>query len=373
MVTEPEAGPGSPPDRPLWLAPDGWSIEILDQTRLPHQVVVQRLGTLDQVVEAIVTMQVRGAPLIGITAAYGLCMALMTDDSDTALADAVDSLLGSRPTAVNLSHAVHAVRDAALGTRPGGRVAAAYVMAATLAQREVDACRSIGTHGVGLLRDLSQGRRRAVQVLTHCNAGWLATLRYGTALAPVYRAVEEQLPVHVWVDETRPRNQGWLTAWELAAGGVPHTVISDTMAAHLLQRHEVDIVIVGTDRTTRAGDVCNKIGTLSLALAARDAGIPFYAAVPSSSIDWSLDDWRTIPLEERGGEEVRWIRGVDATGMRREVSPGGTASPVRNLAFDVTPSHLLTGLITEGGIIPATREGLSDCFPGLEPIDPSTH
>lgn len=356
----------------MWLASDGWSIEILDQTQLPYRVVVQRLLTLDQVVDAIRTMQVRGAPLIGITAAYGLCMALMTDDSDSGLEDAVGSLLASRPTAVNLHHAVHAVRDAIASTPPGSRVEVAYRTTAALAQREIDACRSIGSHGLGLLRELSQGSRRAVQVLTHCNAGWLATLQYGTALAPVYRAMEEQLPVHVWVDETRPRNQGWLTAWELAAGGVPHTVISDTMAAHLLQRGEVDIVFVGTDRTTREGDVCNKIGTLSLALAARETGVPFYAAVPSSSIDWSLDDWRSIPLEERGEEEVRWVRGLDASGVRREVAPGGAKSRVRNLAFDVTPANLVTGLITEAGICPASREGLRGLFPDLEPINPIT-
>ncbi|MEK7381224.1 MAG: S-methyl-5-thioribose-1-phosphate isomerase [Gemmatimonadota bacterium] len=349
--------------RPLQLATDGWSVEIIDQTRLPHELVVQRLGTLDAVVEAIGTMQVRGAPLIGITAGYGLCLALMTDDSDAGLADAVQALLATRPTAVNLAHVVGRVRDAALAEIPGRRTAAAYRAVAALAELEVSACRAIGDHGLPLLEAIARRRPGPVRVLTHCNAGWLATLEHGTALAPVYRAHEDGVPVEVWVDETRPRSQGWLTAWELAGAGIPHTVVADGMAAHLLQREQVDLVLVGTDRTTRAGDVCNKIGTYGVALAAAAAKVPFYAAVPSTSIDWALTDWKTIPIEERSADEVRLVRGRDQEGHLRTVRPGPEDSRVRNAAFDVTPARLVTGLITERGVCRATRRGLLDLFP----------
>ncbi|HEX9755947.1 MAG TPA: S-methyl-5-thioribose-1-phosphate isomerase [Gemmatimonadales bacterium] len=353
--------------RPLRLSSDGWSIEILDQTRLPHEVVVARITTLDQVVEAIATMQVRGAPLIGLTGAYGVCLALMTDESDAALDDAVSALLGARPTAVNLRHAVEAVREAARAADPGARAGAAYARAAELCDIEIAACRAIGDYGLGILQQLHTGAATKgggpVRVLTHCNAGWLATLEYGTALAPVYRAHEVGLPVHVWVDETRPRSQGWLTAWELGASGVSHTVVSDTSAGYLLQRGEVDVVIVGTDRTLRTGDVCNKIGTYLVALAAGAARIPFYAAVPSSSIDWSLDDWGEIPIEERPADEVRWVRGRDPDGALTRVAPGPSDGVVRNVAFDVTPARLVTGLITERGVCTASRRGLLALFP----------
>ncbi len=356
---------GTTPPRPLRVASDGWSVEILDQTRLPHEVREVRLTTLDQAVEAIATMQVRGAPLIGITAAYGVCLALMTDDSDLALDDAIAALAATRPTAVNLQHALAAMREAVQAHPPGRRAEPAYAAAAALARTEVEACRAIGDHGLTILQELRQTRApdRAVRVLTHCNAGWLATLEYGTALAPVYRAKEEGLPVEVWVDETRPRNQGWLTAWELAQAGVPHTVVSDTTAGHLIQRGEVDVVLVGTDRTTRVGDVCNKIGTYPLALAAAAADVPFYAAVPSSSIDWEATDWQAIPIEERGAEEVRWVRGRDPSGRPIQASPGPVETPVRNVAFDVTPARYLSGLITERGVCRATRAGLLRLFP----------
>lgn len=354
--------PGVPP--PLRLAADGWSVDILDQTRLPHQASVVRLTTLDHAVEAIRSMQVRGAPLIGITAAYGLCLALMTDDSDQAVEDARDLLLATRPTAVNLRYALDLVAGAARAAGRGGRVSAAYAAATDLAAREVASCRAIGEHGLGLLRDIAAARNgEPVRVLTHCNAGWLATLAWGTALAPVYLAREEGLPVHVWVDETRPRNQGWLTAWELHQGGVPHTVITDTMAGHLLQRGEVDLVLVGTDRTTRKGDVCNKIGTWPLALAARQAGVPFYAAVPGSSVDWELTDWRVIPIEERDHGEVEWVAGQTQDGTTLRIRPGSGVHQVRNPAFDVTPARFLTGLITERGICRASRNGLLSLYP----------
>jgi len=352
----------------LRLADDGWSIEILDQTRLPHQTVVQRLSTLDQVVEAIVTMQVRGAPLIGLTAAYGVALALMTDDSDAALQDAADALLATRPTAVNLRNAVDTVTAAARAADPEERAAAAYAAAARLCETELAACRAIGAFGVAILKELAaEHSAGGVSVLTHCNAGRLATLDYGTALAPVYRAVEQGLEVHVWVDETRPRGQGWLTAWELAERGIPHTVVPDTAAAHLLQRGEVDVVLVGTDRTTPAGDVCNKIGTLGVALASRAARVPFYAAVPSSSIDWTLRHWRDIPLEERPQEEVTSVAGRSGPGELTRITLAPKGAKTRNVAFDVTPARLVTGLITERGVCPASRAGLRALFPEETP------
>jgi len=355
------------PPPPLRLHEDGWSVEILDQTALPHEAVTLRLTTLDQAAEAIRTMQVRGAPLIGLTAAYGFCLALMTDDSDSAIEDAVSELAQTRPTAVNLRFALEQMREAVMTSPPGERVAAAYARAAELADAEIAACRDIGDHGMVLLEKAHarKGRAGPVNVLTHCNASWLATLEYGTALAPVYRAAEAGVPVHVWVDETRPRGQGWLTAWELGQAGVPHTVACDTAAGHLLQRGKVDLVLVGTDRTTRAGDVCNKIGTYPVALAARAARVPFYAAVPSSSIDWTVADWRRIPIEERSEDEVRRVTGRDRSGRPGTVQPGGPGSPVRNVAFDVTPARLVTGLITERGVCPATRAGLRTLFPDL--------
>lgn len=342
---------------PLRVADDGWSIEVLDQTALPHQTVVRRLATFEQALEAIVSMRVRGAPLIGVTAAYAVCLALMVDDTDAALHEAADALLASRPTAVNLRAAVERLRDV-LGPLPRAeRVAAAYQEAAALADVERSACRAIGDYGLGLLRAIHdrRGHDRPVQVLTHCNAGWLATLEYGTALAPVYRAGEAGLPVHVWVDETRPRSQGWLTAWELGMRKVPHTAIADTASGHLLRSGKVDVVLVGADRVTRRGDVCNKIGTSLVALAAREAKVPFYVAFPSSTVDWTLDHGTDVPIEFRPAEELTHVRHC-------RVAPEGTA--VWNPGFDVTPARFVTALITERGICAASVRGLRGLFPG---------
>ena len=345
------------------MAPDGRSVDVLDQTLLPHQEAWVRLASLEDAARAIATMQVRGAPLIGITAAYGVALAMRLDATDAGLAAAVIALHATRPTAVNLGWALSRMTRLLGPLRADGRAEAAWAEAAVIAEEEAAACRAIGDHGLTVLRALRRASGEPLQVMTHCNAGWLATLEYGTALAPVYRAVEEGLPVHVWVSETRPRNQGWLTAWELARSGVPHTVIADNAAGHLLQRGEVDVVLVGTDRTTRAGDVANKVGTLLKALAARESGTPFYAAVPSSSIDWNALDWRQIPIETRSDAEVHTLAGRTAAGPLGAVRVAPDGARVFNPAFDVTPAALVTGLITERGTCPATAAGLAALFP----------
>jgi methylthioribose-1-phosphate isomerase len=315
---------------------DGRSVRVLDQARLPYAIEWLVLGELADVARAIQDMHVRGAPLIGVTAAFGVAIALR---DGIPLETACARLAATRPTAVNLAWALGEMRRAVTAGND------AWESARRLADGDAAQCEAIGRHGLALFR-----RDRPTQVLTHCNAGWLATVDWGTALAPIYKAHEVGLAVHVWVDETRPRNQGLLTAWELAQHGVPHTVIADNAGGHLMQRGEVDLVLVGTDRTTRTGDVCNKIGTYLKALAARDNGVPFYAAVPGSSIDWSLDDGRAIPIEERSGDEVRMVRGVEIV-----VAEHG----VRNPAFDVTPHRLVSGLITERGIAsPSELRGL---------------
>jgi methylthioribose-1-phosphate isomerase len=341
--------------RTIWLADDGFSVAIIDQTKLPHVFSTVTLATLDDAVRAIREMLVRGAPLIGVTAAYGLCLALRSDASDAGLDRASSALEATRPTAVNLKAALRRMRTALLPLAPSGRVDRAYALAAELADEDVAQNRAIGEHGLALLRELASGAGRPLEVMTHCNAGWLATVDVGTALAPVYLAHDAGVPVHVWVSETRPRNQGsFLTAWELAQHGVPHTVIVDNAAGHLMQRGDVDVVIVGTDRTTASGDVANKIGTYLKALAAHEGSIPFYVAAPSSSIDWAIDDGLEIPIEERAADEVTSVASV------RLIPEGSRA---RNIAFDVTPAHLVTALITERGVCEASRAGLSRLFP----------
>ncbi len=352
--------------RPLRLADDGWSVEVLDQTRLPHDVVTRRLGTLADAADAIRAMQVRGAPLIGITAAYGLALALRADPSDTGLEAATAELLGTRPTAVNLRWALDRMSAALRGCAPGARAERARAEAGRIAEEEVAACRAIGTGGLPVLREAAAraGGGRPVNVLTHCNAGWLATLEYGTALAPVYRAHEEGLAVHVWVDETRPRSQGWLTAWELGRAGVPHTVVADTAAGWLFRQGMVDVVLVGADRVARNGDVCNKVGTSLVALAAREAGVPFFAAVPTSSVDLEAPDGASITIERRDDEELTVVRGREADGRAAAVRVAPAGTRVLNPAFDITPAALVTGLISERGIVPASMAGLRTILPG---------
>jgi methylthioribose-1-phosphate isomerase len=351
--------------RTIWLEPDGWSVGIIDQTKLPHALVTTRLTTLDEAAHAIRAMLVRGAPLIGATAAYGMALAMRAYSSDEAVEQAAARLLATRPTAVNLRWALDDMRRALRG--PGDRVARAYARAAEIAEEDVATNRAIGGHGAALLREAweRKGRPEAVNVLTHCNAGWLATVDWGTALAPIFRAHDDGVRVHVWVDETRPRNQGAsLTAWELLQHGVPHTVIVDNVGGHLMQHGRVDLCITGTDRTTARGDVCNKIGTYLKALAAHDNGVPFYVALPSPTIDWSIEDGvKEIPIEQRDGSEVAEISGrlPDGSVARVTVTPEG--SPVANYAFDVTPARLVSGLITERGVAAASRDGLLALFP----------
>jgi len=354
------------PFRTIWLAEDGATAEIIDQTLLPHAFEVIPLKCCDDAAWAIVSMQVRGAPLIGATAAYGLCLALLDDASDDALGAAYDLLLATRPTAVNLRWALDDMRALLAPHAVQDRVAAAYARAAAICDEDVAICRAIGDNGVSLVRDLWEkiGKSRPVNILTHCNAGWLATVDWGTATAPIYVAHEENIPVHVWVDETRPRNQGAsLTAWELGGHGIDHTVIVDNAGGHLMQNGKVDMVITGTDRTTATGDVANKIGTYLKALAAKDNGIPFYVGLPGPTIDWTLTDGRDIPIEERDIAEVTTVTGRTANGDIATVSVTPATSPAANYGFDITPSRLVTGLITERGVCAASAEGLLALYP----------
>ncbi|MDJ0950141.1 MAG: S-methyl-5-thioribose-1-phosphate isomerase [Alphaproteobacteria bacterium] len=355
------------PCRTIWLAEDGWAVEIIDQTRLPHAFATVRLETPEDAARAIRDMLVRGAPLIGATAAYGLCLAARADPGDEALDRAAELLGATRPTAVNLRWAIEEMRSHLRNRPHAERVAAAYAKAAEICDDDVATNRAIGEHGRPLIEQAwtKAGRGRAVNVLTHCNAGWLATVDWGTALAPIYLAHDDGIPVHVWVDETRPRNQGAaLTAWELGKHGVDHTVIVDNAGGHLMQHGKVDLCITGTDRTTASGDVCNKIGTYLKALAARDTGVPFYVALPHSTIDWTVrDGLAEIPIEERDAAEVTEIAGRAADGTTTTVSLTPESSMAANYAFDVTPARLVTGLITERGVCAASAEGLRALYP----------
>ncbi|KQT84548.1 methylthioribose-1-phosphate isomerase [Methylobacterium sp. Leaf465] len=353
------------PYRTIFPAEDGASVAVIDQTRLPFAFELKTLSTLDEAAVAIRTMVVRGAPLIGVTAAYGLALGLRADASEAGLDRAVAILAATRPTAINLRWALDRVA-AKLRTVPAvERAAFAYAEAGRIAEEDVESCHAIGVHGAQILSDLHRQKNRTINVLTHCNAGWLATVDWGTALAPIYVAHDAGVPVHVFVDETRPRNQGAaLTAFELNAHGVPHTVIADNAGGHLMQHGAVDVCIVGSDRTTASGDVCNKIGTYLKALAASDNQVPFYAALPFSTIDWTLDDGvREIPIEERDGREVTHLTGRLADGGFATVEVVSPGSPVANPAFDVTPARLVTGLITERGVAAADAEGLLGLYP----------
>ncbi len=352
--------------RTIWVEPDGWSVGIIDQTALPHRFVTARLTSLAQAAHAIRAMLVRGAPLIGAAAAYGLCLALREDTSDQALERGYALLLATRPTAINLKWALDEMMAAVRNQPRAERCAAAYRRAAEICDEDVAINTAIGRHGLPLIEAIAAHKKpgERVNVLTHCNAGWLATVDVGTATAAIYLAHDKGLAVHVFADETRPRNQGAsLTAWELGQHGVPHTVIADNAGGHLMQHGLVDLVIVGTDRVTRNGDVCNKIGTYLKALAAGDNHVPFYVALPSPTIDFAVADGiAEIPIEERGAEEVATVTGRTAEGRIETVRVVPDSSAVANYGFDVTPARLITGLITERGVIAASPAALARAF-----------
>lgn len=350
------------PTRTLWPVEAG--VEIIDQTRLPHEFITRVLTTPEEAAEAIAVMRVRGAPLIGATAAYGLALAAHRDASDAGLTAAAELLVATRPTAVNLKWAVDRVLTALLALPVSERSPAAWTEAEALCAEDVAQNHAIGRHGLDLIQATAKRKTGPVNVLTHCNAGWLATVDWGTALAPLYAAHEVGLAVHVWVDETRPRNQGAsLTAWELKQAGIPHTVIADNAGGHLMQHGRVDLCIVGTDRTAANGDVCNKIGTYLKALAAHDCGVPFYVAAPGPSIDFTLASGRDIPIEERAADEVGRIAGRTDDGRWVSVRLTPEGSDCANPAFDVTPARLVTGLITERGVCAASRDALAALYP----------
>ncbi len=352
--------------RSIWIDPNDDLVRVIDQTKLPFRFEIKTLDSASKTADAIHDMIVRGAPLIGATAACGLFLATKTDPSDNFLNKAYQELLNSRPTAVNLRWALDRMVSNLLATSKDKRKGLARSLAQQICDEDVKTNSAIGDHGLGLIRDIAfKNTLEIVNILTHCNAGWLATVDWGTALAPIFKAHDSAIKVHVWVDETRPRNQGAsLTAWELNAHGVPHTVISDNAGGHLMQKGVVDLCIVGSDRTTRGGDVCNKIGTYLKALAAHDNQLPFYAALPSSTIDWTITDGvGQIPIEERAEEEVTHIWGLDEHGDTRKIRLVSQESPAANPAFDVTPRRLVTGIITERGVVAAEERDLLKVFP----------
>lgn len=354
------------PMRTIWPGDDGRSVEIIDQTKLPFEFETVSLETVTEAAHAIYDMLVRGAPLIGATAAYGMALAMKDDPSDANLKKAYKTLFEARPTAVNLRWAIDDLTAILEPLKPEERFAVAWARAAEICDEDVAICSAIGDNGKDLIEVAYEksGKSRPVNVLTHCNAGWLATVDWGTAIAPIYKAHDAGIPVHVWVDETRPRNQGAsLTAWELGQHGVPHTVIADNAGGHLMQHGKVDLCIVGTDRTTAIGDVCNKIGTYLKALAAHDNKVPFYVALPGPTIDWTLKSGRDIPIEERDETEVTEITGVNHAGELHTVRIVSEGSHAANPAFDVTPNYLVSKLITERGVCAASEEGLRSLYP----------
>ena len=350
--------------RSIWREGGETAVHIIDQAQLPFVFETLELDSVEDVAAAIMAMRVRGAPLIGVTAAFGLALAVTRDASDASISKASKLLRATRPTAVNLAWAIGRMREALKDLRKADRAEAAWKEAQAIADEDVALNEAIGKHGLTLLAREWAALERPINILTHCNAGWIATVDWGTVTAPIFMAHDAGIPIHVWVDETRPRNQGLLTAWELAGHGVPHTLIADNAGGHLMQHKQVDLVLVGADRVTRRGDVCNKIGTYLKALAARDNGVPFYACVPSPTIDWGIEDGvEEIPIEERAEDEMRVVRGLDAEGRVAEVTIAPPGTPVANPAFDVTPHDLVTGIITEKGIARASERELLAFWP----------
>lgn len=350
--------------RSLWANEALGVVQIIDQSRLPHVFETATIANTEAMADAIRSMRMRGAPLIGVGAAYGIALAVSRDPTDESISNASALLRTTRPTAVNLAWAIARMRERLAPVPLPERLVAAWTEAQAIADEDVALNKAIGEHGLALLEREYAARKRPVNILTHCNAGWIATVDWGTVTAPIFMAHDRGIPVHVWVDETRPRNQGLLTAWELAGHGVPHTLVTDNAGGHLMQRGMVDLVMVGADRVTRRGDVCNKIGTYLKAVAARANDIPFYAAVPTPTIDWSIDDaMAEIPIEERSADEVRIVRGLDANGNFSQVTIAPATAKVANPAFDVTPASFVTGIITEKGVVRASEKDLLKLWP----------
>jgi len=347
----------------IWFDEQNKSVKIIDQTKLPHKFIIKDLKTVKDAINAIKTMEVRGAPLIGATAAYGLILAIIENNDQTFLKKSSEELINSRPTAINLRWAVARMMKKLSGVNSEEILNIASNEAKEICKEDIKFCENIGLNGLKIIQEIYDKKKETVNILTHCNAGWLATINWGTATSPIYHAHKKGIPVHVWVDETRPRNQGAnLTSYELNEEQISNTVIADNTGGILMQRGEVDMCIVGTDRTLATGDVCNKIGTYLKALAAYDNKVPFYVALPSSTIDWNIKDYKDIPIEERNSEELSHIEGLDEDGNVTKVKIYPNKSKAMNLAFDVTPAKYVTGLITEKGICEASSEGLKKLF-----------
>jgi len=338
-------------------------VKIIDQTKLPHKFIIKNLKKVQDAINAIKTMEVRGAPLIGATAAYGLVLSIIENNDLSFLRKSSEDLIASRPTAINLKWAVDRMIKKLSGVNDNDILKIALDEAKAITEEDVGFCKNIGLNGLKIIEDIANKKKDTVNILTHCNAGWLATIDWGTATSPIYHAHQKGIKVHVWVDETRPRNQGAnLTSFELNEEGIPNTIIADNTGGILMQRGQVDICIVGTDRTLSNGDVCNKIGTYLKALAAKDNNIPFYVALPSSTIDWEIKDHKEIPIEERNTEELSYIEGLDKDNKLQKVLIYPQSSKAMNLAFDVTPAKYVTGLITENGVCEASEKGLKGLF-----------
>ena len=347
--------------RTIWF--DNSIVKIIDQTKLPHKFIIKNLKTVKDAINAIKTMEVRGAPLIGATAAYGLVLAVIENNDQTFLKNSSKDLINSRPTAINLKWAVDRMMKKLSGVNSNEILNIALNEAKEICEEDVKFCENIGLNGLKIIEEIYNKKKDTVNILTHCNAGWLATINWGTATSPIYHAHKKGIPIHVWVDETRPRNQGAnLTSYELNEEEIPNTIIADNTGGILMQRGDVDMCVVGTDRTLSTGDVCNKIGTYLKALAAHDNNVPFYVALPSSTIDWDIKDAKSIPIEERDSEELSHIEGKDEEGNVKKILIYPSKSKAMNLAFDVTPAKYVTGLITEQGICEASTKGLKELF-----------
>ena len=347
--------------RTIWFEDN--LVKIIDQTKLPHQFIIKELKNVHEAINAIKTMEVRGAPLIGATAAYGLVLSIIEKNDFSYLKKSSEDLIASRPTAINLKWAVDRMVKKLLGVNSSDILKMALDEAKAIVEEDIGFCKNIGLNGLKIIKKIAEKKKNTVNILTHCNAGWLATIDWGTATSPIYHAHKKGIKVHVWVDETRPRKQGAnLTSYELNEEGIPNTIIADNTGGILMQRDQVDMCIVGTDRTLSNGDVCNKIGTYLKALAAKDNNVPFYVALPSSTIDWNIKDHKQIPIEERNSEELSHVEGLDKDNKLQKVLIYPQKSKAMNLAFDVTPAKYVTGLITEKGVCEASEQGLKGLF-----------